>query len=108
MSVKHEGTFTVDSGTVMVGDPCYTVGKIQSWESFNRLLETQGIDQKAIVQLKGQGIVSRTHYGDGTYNLFSIINKNNETVGLIVSFEGGEPDSDLGTMLNSIKHPKAR
>ena len=75
------GSFGVDSGTVMVVDPCYVLdgeGKYplsfgHNWEEFvgMNLMDEDGnhLDSK---QLHGEmGVVSSTGYGDGVYPVYA-------------------------------------
>ena len=75
------GSFGVDSGTVMIVDPCYVLdgeGKYplsfgHNWEEFvvMNLMDEDGnhLDSK---QLHGEmGVVSSTGYGDGVYPVYA-------------------------------------
>ena len=83
------GSFGVDSGTVLIGDPCYHMDRPDGvvkyplafghdWEEFvaMNLLDDDGKLPywPHTKELHGQlGVVSSTGYGDGVYNVYARI-----------------------------------
>ena len=73
---KKVGVMSVDSGSCLVGDPCYFVGKKETWHDFHDTLDEGGYFEKHSVQLKhelghdGRGVVVSSGFGDGNYEVF--------------------------------------
>ncbi len=93
--IGHVG---VDSGQVMITDPCY----LDSWKA-NEFKErstkldysyegacnaTLGDNGGAEIGSGTQGVASRTAFGDGTYPVFQIIGDDETVEGLFVDFNG--------------------
>ena len=73
------GEVGVDAGMLMVGDPCYFVGKdgsinesCESWsQACDQVFCAPGIvGQDTPMDVYGLGIAISTTYGDGTYNVY--------------------------------------
>ena len=74
---KKIGTFGVDSGTVMIVDPCYVIGDDtaipnKDWSGFVDDHLIKGGDLPNTVQIMGSmAVVSSTGYGDGCYDVWA-------------------------------------
>lgn len=60
------GYIGVDSGTVMVGDPCYVVTDA-NWSSWCKEFDHQGGFDKHFVKMSDGTISVSTPHGDGNY-----------------------------------------
>ena len=76
---KQIGTCGVDSGLIMLGDPCYSLHRIspyeefgETWESFCDILDERDINTKNFINI-GEGIamIVNTLYGDGEYPVYA-------------------------------------
>jgi len=100
--IGHVG---VDSGQLIITDPCY----LDSWESdefdsadaplnysySGACAATLGKNGGAEIGSGAQGVASRTAYGDGCYPVFQIIGDDGTVEGLFVDFNGmTEPKDD--------------
>jgi hypothetical protein len=96
------GSFGVDSGTVMVVDPCYVLdgeGKYplsfgHNWEEFvvmNLMDESGKVPYSPHTkQLHGEmGVVSSTGYGDGVYPVYARIAEG-RVMEIRILFDGSE------------------
>lgn len=63
---KTIGYIGVDSGTVMVVDPCYIVPD-DDWMDFCREFDDNGGYAKRYVEMNSGGIAVTTAHGDGSY-----------------------------------------
>ncbi len=93
--IGHVG---VDSGQVMITDPCY----LDKWQAdefdsadaplnysySGACAATLGKDGGAEIGSGTQGVASRTAYGDGCYPVFQIIGDDGTVEGLFVDFRG--------------------
>ena len=104
LELKHVGSFTVDSGQVMIGDPCY----LDEWQDWNRDKESfdnhltkageYGYLGACGVTLKdnfgevgnGRAVVSTTGYGDGVYPVYAEVNEDGRVAKIIIDFVGDE------------------
>ena len=100
--IGHVG---VDSGQVMITDPCYLDSwKADEFDSVDAPLNysysgacaaTLGENGGAEIGSGTQGVASRTAYGDGCYPVFQIIGDDGTVEGLFVDFNGmTDPDED--------------
>ena len=70
------GSIGVDSGTVMIADPCYLIGKNNltddhGWDNVcNQLSESNHNPIGFTLRGFGGGIISPTHHGDGEYPVY--------------------------------------
>ena len=100
--IGHVG---VDSGQVIVTDPCY----LSDWKANDFSVQgtkldysyegacnaTLGENGGAEIGSGTQGVASRTAYGDGCYPVFQIIGDDGTVEGLFVDFSGmTEPEDD--------------
>jgi len=100
--IGHVG---VDSGQLIITDPCY----LDSWKSdefdsadaplnysySGACAATLGKNGGAEIGSGAQGVASRTAYGDGCYPVFQIIGDDGTVEGLFVDFNGmTEPKDD--------------
>ncbi len=71
---KRVGTINVDSGQMMLVDPCYVMGDSRYPEDkgadYSDLLAAYGNDHNVNTIEFSNGIVSSTGYGDGSYDVF--------------------------------------
>jgi hypothetical protein len=99
------GHIGVDSGQVMIGDPCY-LDKFNNddWDGKRAKPDQEDFDFSYAgacqASLVGGGplgkflsVVSSTAYGDGIYPVYQVI-KNGELHGLYVAFGADEDDDD--------------
>ena len=73
MEWKQIGFVGVDSGTLMISDPCYTVGtETLEWDEFceNHLFK-DGADLGSEWD-DGTGVTAATRWGDGKYPVFAL------------------------------------
>jgi hypothetical protein len=63
--MKIKKTFTVDSGLVWIGDPCYIIGKDISWNDFCESMNREKPVNKPLGNNTGLAVDSG--YGDGEY-----------------------------------------
>lgn len=100
--IGHVG---VDSGQVMITDPCYLdswkaddfteVGTNLDYSYSGACNATLGENGGAEIGSGTQGVASRTAYGDGCYPVFQIIGDDGTVEGLFVDFNGmTDPDDD--------------
>jgi len=97
------GSFSVDSGQAMVGDPCY----LDQWQTNEgepfELDGKQGeysylgacattISQNAGELGSGSSVVFNTGYGDGVYPVYAQYNDDNRIVKVVIVFEGEDLD----------------
>lgn len=72
------GTVGVDAGMLMVGDPCYFVGKdasinesCESWDqACNEIFCKPDVRRDTPMDVYGLGVAISTTYGDGEYNVY--------------------------------------
>jgi hypothetical protein len=99
--LQYIGSFTVDSGQAMVGDPCY----LDEWKNWDEKEEdfsehpkhsgeysylgasnatlTEGFGDLGL----GRGIAFSTGYGDGIYPVYAKFNEDGRIVKVIIDFE---------------------
>lgn len=98
------GYVGVDSGQVIVTDPCYlsdwTADEFDGTEAPKNFsysgacAATLGPNGGAEIGIGTQGVASRTAWGDGVYPVFQIIGKDGFVRGLIVDFDGLTSNDD--------------
>ena len=92
------GSVSVDSGQIMIVDPCYignefdNNGHYDVWEPerYKGQLNYQGVSAVSIAENYGQAaeaVISSSGYGDGTYPVEVRLNEDNRVVELRISFE---------------------
>ena len=102
IEIKRIGSFSVDSGQAIIGDPCY----LDEWELWNDKSEDfDNHKQKAgqysylgacgVTIDKGYGelgggraVALSTGYGDGYYPVFAEFDENGRIAKVIIDFEG--------------------
>lgn len=104
--LEYVGSFGVDSGQVMVGDPCY----LDEWKS-NRNDEWnlegkvgqysyQGASATTLTDLSsgelgiGNAVVFSTGYGDGLYPVYALINDEGRIEKVVIDFVGDSYNED--------------
>lgn len=101
---KMIGKIDVDSGQVMVGDPCYLSDWIDNdfdvrtkpdpeEFSYNQACHATTSEYQAGV-VAGKAIASSTMWGDGSYPVYIEYNQKNEPLRMIIEFEYDEEDED--------------
>jgi hypothetical protein len=102
----YAGSFGVDSGQAMVGDPCYLDGwdtnKNDEWNLEGKKGEYsyQGVSARTLEDNFGQvgaasAVVFSTGYGDGIYPVYVQINSDGRVSKVVIDFEGDlDPDDD--------------
>lgn len=69
------GMLSVDAGLMMLGDPCYVIGREigkLDWREFLSRYADNHNDQVMQIE-KGTAIMFQTGYGDGSYPVFAKI-----------------------------------
>ena len=77
---KYMGNAAVDSGTLMVGDPCYFIGSgsiaQETYKDWGGFLDKTKMCEKPQLKFKsnvaGMGVVAPTAYGDGVYPVYGL------------------------------------
>jgi hypothetical protein len=99
------GTFGVDSGQAMVGDPCYldqwktNVGEDWNLEGKVGDYSYQGASATTIESNYGElgistAVVFSTGYGDGLYPVYVKLNNDGRVSKVVIDFEGDLDDND--------------
>ena len=99
----YAGSFGVDSGQAMVGDPCYLdnwdTNKNDEWDIDNKVGEYsyQGASATTIANSYGElglstAVVFNTGYGDGLYPVYVQLNEDGRVSKVIIDFEGDLDD----------------
>lgn len=95
----YAGSFGVDSGQAMVGDPCYLdewdTNKNEEWNIEGKVGEYSYHGASATTIEGGYGeldfakaVVFNTGYGDGVYPVYVQLNDDNRVSMVIIDFEG--------------------
>lgn len=95
----YAGSFSVDSGQAMVGDPCYLdnwdTNKNDDWNLEGKLNEYsyQGASATTLEgnygELNGSSaVVFSTGYGDGLYPVYVKMNEDGRVSMVVIDFEG--------------------
>ena len=93
------GSFAVDSGQAMVGDPCYLdqwkTNEGEPWDMEGKIGEYsyQGASATTLasdtgVLGDGSAVVFNTGYGDGYYPVYVQYNEDGRIVKVVIDFEG--------------------
>jgi hypothetical protein len=103
-TLTYIGSFSVDSGQAIVGDPCY----LDTWENWNSeennfedhetkageygYLGACGVTLKEGYGTLGMGsaVAFTTGYGDGVYPVFANINEDGRITKIVIDFEDEE------------------
>jgi hypothetical protein len=90
---KFVGNLAVDSGQMLVIDPCYVLprGVEGGKPDYDDLIKQWKDDDKEqiAVPVEGLGWVTNTGFGDGTYPLYAYVNEG-RTMALVVLFGSRE------------------
>lgn len=104
-NLTYIGSFAVDSGQAMVGDPCY----LDSWKPWDSNVEKfdehvnkageysyLGACNATLTEgygaLGNLGVVFSTGYGDGVYPVYAEINEDGRVAKIVIDFVGDEDD----------------
>lgn len=104
-TLRFIGYVGVDSGQVMITDPCYLAdwkaddfteqGDRLDYSYSGACNATLGENGGNAIGSGTQGVASRTAYGDGCYPVYQILSRDGTVEGLFVDFNGiveGEDD----------------
>ena len=97
--IRYAGSFMVDSGQAIVGDPCYLneydPNENQEWDLTDKAgqYSYQGISATTLNSAYGNignglAIAFNTGYGDGTYPVYIKLNGDNRVSMVFIDFEG--------------------
>jgi hypothetical protein len=97
-NLTYIGSFTVDSGQAMVGDPCYLdnwdTNKNDKWEIEGKEGEYsyQGVSAMTLNNTygmidNGSAVAFSTGYGDGIYPVYALMNSDGRTSMIVIDFE---------------------
>jgi phosphodiesterase/alkaline phosphatase D-like protein len=99
--MTHVGNVGVDSGQVMIVDPCYLDGydpqTNEEWdlEKNKDKFSYQGICHKTLTEKVGQvglAVASSSGYGDGYYPVYAEFDENERVVRLVIDFMGEDEE----------------
>jgi len=97
--LTYAGSFGVDSGQAMVGDPCYLdnweTNNNESWELDGKVgqYSYHGASATTIASNYGElgmssAVVFSTGYGDGVYPVYVKLNDDGRVAMVIIDFDG--------------------
>ncbi len=103
--MTYIGSFAVDSGQAMVGDPCY----LEDWKPWNSeehnfedhpqhkgeygyLGACNATLEKGYGELGNLGVVFSTGYGDGLYPVYAEINEDGRVARIVIDFIGEDEE----------------
>jgi hypothetical protein len=96
--LTYAGSFAVDSGQAMVGDPCYLDGwdtnKNDEWELEGKVgqYSYQGASATTLANnyggLGNSAVVFSTGYGDGLYPVYVQMNDDGRVSKVVIDFDG--------------------
>jgi hypothetical protein len=103
--LTYIGSFTVDSGQAMVGDPCYLdewdTNKNDKWDIENKEGEYsyQGVSATTLKNNfgminNGSAVAFSTGYGDGIYPVYALLNGDNRVSMIVIDFEENVKDEE--------------
>ena len=100
----HAGSFGVDSGQAMVGDPCYldnwNTNKDDEWDLEGKVgqYSYQGASATTLANNYGElgfnAVVFSTGYGDGVYPVYVQLNEDGRVSKVVIDFEGDIDEQD--------------
>jgi len=101
----YAGSFGVDSGQAMVGDPCYLdnwdTNKNDEWNIDNKVgqYSYQGASATTLANNYGEignssAVVFSTGYGDGIYPVYVEMNSDGRVSKVVIDFEGDLDEDD--------------
>jgi hypothetical protein len=98
--LQYAGTFYVDSGQAMVGDPCY-LDNWEPWVSGTPFDHEKHKGEYSYLGASGttlhdnygelghgQAVAFSTGYGDGAYPVYVKLNEDNRVTMVVIDFEG--------------------
>lgn len=99
--LEYAGTFSVDSGQAIIGDPCYldkynaNVGEDWDLEGKVGQYSYQGISATTLAHAFGQigeglAVAFTTGYGDGAYPVYVKFNEDGRISKVVIDFEGDD------------------
>ena len=97
--LTYAGSFGVDSGQAMVGDPCYLdnweTNNNESWELDGKVgqYSYHGASATTIASNYGElgissAVVFSTGYGDGVYPVYVKLNEDGRVAMVVIDFDG--------------------
>ena len=92
MPRERIGSVGVDSGTMMLGDPCYIsddkrLHSNKGWSKFCEEIFTKQFDSMGYTQIgRGTAVVTETGYGDGEYPVYITRSREGRVKSLTVVF----------------------
>ena len=101
--MTYIGSFIVDSGQAMVGDPCYLDSWQHKYENFDEHHKhsgeysylgacnatlTEGYGELG----RGNGVVFSTGYGDGAYPVYAEFNDEGRVARVVIEFIGEDEE----------------
>lgn len=103
--LTYAGSFAVDSGQAMIGDPCYLDGwKTNEGEEWNLegkkgQYSYQGVSARTLEDNFGQigaadAVAFSTGYGDGLYPVYVKLNDDGRVGMVVIDFEGELDDEE--------------
>lgn len=104
-TLTHIGSFSVDSGQAIIGDPCY-LDEWQNWdenEPFENHVEKAGqygyLGACGVTLKEGYGILGMgsavaftTGYGDGLYPVYAEITEDGRIAKVVIDFIGEDEE----------------
>lgn len=104
-NLEYIGSFTVDSGQAMVGDPCYLgnwdPNTNDKWDIDNKEGEYSYHGVSATTLKNNYGMIDNgsavafsTGYGDGIYPVYALLNSDNRVSMIVIDFEQNVEDED--------------
>ena len=108
-NLKYAGSFLVDSGQAIIGDPCYlekystNIGEPCDLEGKEGQYSYHGISATTLNLNAGEiadgmAVAFSTGYGDGYYPVFVEQNEDGRVMKVVIDFDGDlDPDEQLDT-----------
>lgn len=104
-NLTYIGSFGVDSGQAMVGDPCYLdnwdTNKNETWDIDNKEGEYSyhGASATTLKNKYGElgnstSVVFNTGYGDGIYPVYAYLNNDGRVSAIVIDFEANVDSED--------------
>jgi hypothetical protein len=93
------GHAPVDSGSIVIGDPCYIVDAGITWpEVVDRMFDDKGNYRKGekettAINVNGTFMTSTPH-GDGQYPVYAEVDERGQVVSIRIELDQDEEDSD--------------
>lgn len=102
---EHLGTVAVDSGTLMVVDPCYVLkdkrrgfaddnADHRDYSDFLDAFPSEGYVPTVEPWGAGMGLCIGTTHGDGLYNVYGVKDRNGRVTHWMVVTDGSDMDTD--------------